>query len=351
MMEPTMENVESRPAGPGTRPRLSVIVSFRNEEDNIPELLRRTRTTLQAEVRQGTLSSYELVFVNDASTDRSLELLEAAARGRDDIRVVNMSRNFGHDPCALAGMEFSSGDLVVCIDGDLQDPPELIPDLVRAWSENPGVEVVHTVRRSRAGESRVKLWITALGYRILKAVSSVDILIEAGDFKLLTRRAVHEMVQLREKQPFLRGMVRWIGLRQTQIQYDREPRFAGNASPVLSSRVIRYFFEAALISYSGAPLQISTVLGGLMTLASFLLSAGLVIEGLAGYAVSGWAVMTSVLLFLGGMQMLMLGVIGLYLYSMYVELKHRPNYIVDSKVGYEFAQGQAGPRQFERQAA
>jgi dolichol-phosphate mannosyltransferase len=335
MMAPT-ENLAMNCAGlANPAPRLAVLFSFRNEEDNIPELLRRSRAVLQREVEQGALSGYEMVFVNDASTDRSLQLLQEAAVGHDDIRVLTMSRNFGVSPCVLAGMEYSTGDAVIYLDADLQDPPELIPDLVRAWKENPGVDVVHTVRRSRAGESRIKLSITALGYRILRMASSVDIQINAGDFKLLSRRAAQELVRLREKKPFLRGMVSWIGFRQTHIEYDREARFAGKTKfPVLGIKVIGNFLESALISFSGIPLQLSTLLGFLMSLSAFALFVHVLVERLRGHNIPGWTAIMTAILFLGGMQMLMLGVVGLYLNSIYLEIKFRPNYIIESTFGF-----------------
>lgn len=330
-----VEVLDSRDRFAQELPRLSVVFSFRNEEANIPELLHRTRSVLRRETQRGTLSGYELIFVNDASTDASLELLRRAADDHDDIRVVNMSRTFGHDPCVLAGMEVASGELLVCLDADLQDPPEFISELLRVSKENPDAQVVNTVRRSRAGESRTKLWITALGYRILRTVSSIDLPIESGDFKLLTRRAVNEIVRLREKQPFLRGMTRWIGFRQIEVAYDREPRFAGRASPVLSRRVIRYFLESALIAFSGVPLQISTALGLLASLVGFLVLLYAVAMGWSGSGAAGWIGLLSAVLIVGGLQMLMLGVIGLYLYSVYVELKRRPNYIVEGTLGFE----------------
>jgi glycosyltransferase involved in cell wall biosynthesis len=333
----------SHRAVPFDKPRLSVIFSFRNEEENIPELLQRVRSVLAAEIEQGNLSSYELIFVNDASTDRSLDLLRRAGDEEGDVRVVNMSRTFGHDPCLLAGIEAACGDLVVCLDADLQDPPEFIPEMVRAWNENPGVQVVNTVRRSRAGESRTKLWITALGYRILRAVSSIDLPIESGDFKLLTRRAVNEVVRLQEKQPFFRGMTHWIGLRQLDVPYDREARFAGRASPVMSRRVIRYFLESALIAFSGVPLQVSTALGLLTSVAGFFVLLTSVGLAWSGSGAAGGIGLLAAVLIVGGFQMLMLGVIGLYLYSMYVELKRRPNYIVEGTLGFESSTGVADP--------
>src|SRR5688572_22953518 len=172
---------------------LSIVFSFRNEEEVLPELLNRVRSVMDQEIAAGHLSEYELIFVNDASTDRSEVILRDAAKERDDIKIITMSRRFGVSPCVLAGMEYSVGDLVVYMDADLQDPPEVIPRMLQTWRERDEVDVVHTQRESRAGESKFKLWITELGYQILRRVSSIDMQIEVGDFKLLSRRAVDHL--------------------------------------------------------------------------------------------------------------------------------------------------------------
>ena len=168
---------------------LSVVFSFRNEEEVIPELISRLRKVLGTEKNKSLVKDYELIFVNDASTDHSLEILLAEAQNQKDVKIINMSRIFGVSPCVMAGMQYARGDAVIYMDADLQDPPEFIPKLLRAYREQK-VDVVHTVRKSRAGESRLKLLITKLGYFILKKVSSIDIQPQVGDFKLLSRRAV-----------------------------------------------------------------------------------------------------------------------------------------------------------------
>ena len=207
-------------------PSLSVVFSFRNEETVLPELIQRARAVLRREQSQGSISTYELVFVNDASSDRSLEILCKEAEGHNDIRVVTMSRCFGVSPCVLAGMEYTRGDAVVYMDADLQDPPELIPELLRAWQSDEHTEVVHTVRLSRKGEPGLKLLITRIGYYILNKFAMIYLPVEAGDFKLLSRRAVDYLVQFRENQPFVRGLVCWIGFKQSYVQYHRQPRHA-----------------------------------------------------------------------------------------------------------------------------
>jgi dolichol-phosphate mannosyltransferase len=316
-------------------PSLSIVLSFANEEDVLPEAIRRLRTVLRAERERGAISRYELVFVNDASGDRSLEILADAARDHDDIRVINMARNFGVTPCVLAGFDYCTGDLVVYMDADLQDPPEIIPEMLDAWKAAGCVDVVHTVRRSRGGETWIKLAVTQLGYRILKAVSSVPLRIEAGDFKLLSRRAVDELRRLREKRPYMRGLVAWIGLKQTEIRYDRQPRAAGKTKfPVLGAKVIRNFLDSALISFSDIPLQLATLMGLLTSFAAFVFLVDVLVEKLLGRNIPGWTAIMATLLFVSGMQMLFLGIQGRYIAAIFLETKGRPNYIVESTFGF-----------------
>jgi dolichol-phosphate mannosyltransferase len=315
-----------------------VVFSFFNEEDIIPELLVRMRGVLQKEMQNGNLGDYELVFVNDASTDSSREILTAESESRGDIRLVNMSRNFGVSACVLAGMEHAAGDLIVYMDADLQDPPEVIPRMLESWRSEPNVEVVHTVRTSRLGETAFKLALTKLGYWILQQVSTVDLQIEAGDFKMLSRRALNHLIALREKNPYLRGLVCWIGFRQTSVRYEREARFSGETKfPVLSPKVIRNFLSSALISFSDIPLQFSSLFGVLVSFASFIYALALAVYTVLGRNIAPFYWVAAVLMFLGGLQLLTIGMLGLYVGSIYVESKRRPNYIVESLVGFNSA--------------
>lgn len=316
-------------------PSLSVVFSFANEADVLGESIRRVRTVLAEQQTLGHLSRYELIFVNDASTDDSLQVLLGAADGHDDIRIINMSRNFGNAPCVMAGLACSSGDLVVYMDVDLQDPPEVIVEMLRVWREQGHPDAIHTVRRSRVGETRIKLAITWLGYRILKYVSSVTIRIEAGDFKMLSRRVVNELVRLREKKPFMRGLVAWVGFKQTEIYYDRQPRAAGKTKfPVLGPKVIQNFLDTALISFSDIPLKCAMVMGALVSAIAFLVLIYVVVQKFLWNVTSGWSAIMATMLFLGGAQMLFLGVLGLYVNAIFLETKGRPNYIVDSTYGF-----------------
>ncbi len=314
---------------------LSIIFSFRNEEDVFPELLARIRKVLLEEQVKGFIQRWELIFVNDASTDESLNILLKQAKEHNDIKIINMSRCFGVSPCVLAGMEYSSGDVVIYMDADLQDPPEIIPEMLKAWRSGENIEVVNTIRNSRLGESRLKLFITKIGYFVLRSMANIDLPIEAGDFKLLSRRAVKHLIKLKEKKPFIRGMVCWIGFNQTTIRFDRAPRFSGKTKfPVVSYKVISNFFDSALISFSDAPLKISLFVGLLGCLVSIIISIHVFSEKLTGKAIPGWTAIMCAVIFFGSVQLITTGIVGIYLNSIFLEVKKRPNYIIESMFGF-----------------
>jgi len=316
-------------------PFFSAVFSFKNEESNLPELIMRMRSVLDEEHSKGNISGHELIFVNDASTDRSLEILKEESKKRNDIKVINMSRTFGISPCVFAGLNYSSGDVVVYMDADLQDPPELIPEMLNVWREK-GADIVHTVRLSRAGETKIKLLITRLGYYILKKVTDINLIPNAGDFKLLSRRVVNHLLNLDEKKPFMRGLVQWVGFKQEIVHYHRQARYSGSSKfPVLSSKVIRNFLESALISFSDIPLYMVSLAGFIVSLGSFVFLVYVVIQKFLGHNLPGWSAIMVTMLFLGGVQLISLGIIGLYISTIYLETKGRPNYIVESTIGFE----------------
>lgn len=315
------------------RPKVSVVLSFYNEESTILELLARLRRTLHAEGDR--INGYELIFVNDASTDGSERLLRRELEQHGDIMLINMSRNFGVSECVYAGFANSSGDVVVYLDADLQDPPELITELLKQYRADNEVEVVYTTRRSRAGEGRIKLIFTRLGYHLLQTISNIDLPIEAGDYKLLSRRAVEEVLKFEEKMPYMRGIVRWIGFKQVSVLYDREPRFDGRENskfPFFSRRVMFSFLDRALISFSDAPLKLSLFIGFGVAAVSGLYLFVVFFQKFMGWYEPGWPALMAAILFLGGMQLTVLGFLGLYINVIFLQTKGRPNYIIKDLV-------------------
>jgi dolichol-phosphate mannosyltransferase len=328
-------NLDNQPNVKLTRPFISVVLSFFNEEKVLNELIRRLRACFEPLHADGTIGGYELIFVNDDSSDHSLEILVAEARGHQDIVIINMSRNFGVSECVLAGMAYARGDAVIYMDADLQDPPELVPTLIREWVKDNEVEVVYTTRRSRAGEHPLKLLITRWGYRVINRISEIQLPLDSGDFKLLSRRVVSELLRLNEQRPYLRGLVSWIGFKQVQVFYDREARFDGRRNtkfPVLSQRVISGYLDRALISFSDVPLKIALLAGLLIS----ALAAGYILvvifQKIMGWYEPGWPAIMATILFLGGTQLLILGVLGLYVNSIFLEGKKRPKYIIKNIV-------------------
>lgn len=310
--------------------KLSVILSFYNEEGVLPELLNRMRAVFTQMISQQQLAAYELIFVNDNSTDGSEQLLRNELK-QGDIVLINMTRNFGVSECVMAGLSHATGDAVVYMDADLQDPPEVIPNLVKVWREDPEVGVVFTTRTKRDGEHPLKMWITKFGYRLINRISEIDLPVDSGDFKLLDRRVVDRLLQLKEDKPYLRGLISWVGYKQVQVFYEREARFDGRNNTkmrVLSRKVMYYWLDRALIAFSDAPLKIILLLGLLLSSLSMCYIAVILFQKIMGWYVPGWPAMMSAILLLGGMQMMMLGFIGLYVGAIFRETKNRPQYLI-----------------------
>jgi polyisoprenyl-phosphate glycosyltransferase len=310
--------------------RISVVLSFYNEQAVLPELLQRLRTVFASLIANKTVGSYELVFVNDNSTDDSEEYLRSELKN-GDIVIINMSRNFGVSECVIAGMEHSTGDAVIYMDADLQDPPEVIPKLIDAWRKDPETEVVYTTRTRREGEHWLKLLVTKIGYRFINAISEIELQVDSGDFKLLSRRVVDHLLQMKEDKPYIRGLVSWIGFKQTQVFYERLERFDGRENtkmPVLSKRVLYYWLDRALISFSDAPLKLMLFLGiGISGISLFYIII-VIMQKVLGLSEPGLAAVMSAVLLLGGITMMMLGFIGLYVGAIFRDSKRRPQYIV-----------------------
>ena len=312
-----------------SRKLLSVVLSFRNEAEVIPELVDR----LDKAIESADLD-YELVFVNDASTDGSLVLLEQIRVRNPRVKILNMSRRFGVAPCVMAGFQYARGDAVVYMDTDLQDPPELIPTLVARWRE--GADVVYTVRTDRRGESRVKLALTRAAYGAIQRVSSIALPVEAGDFKLLSRRVVDELLRLGEQDLYMRGLVTWVGFRQVAVPYERQPRGAGVTHfPLLGSMGPITTFVAGFTSFSHAPLVLSLLLGIAVGAITKLVLLGMIVAWLVGSPPSSGAVLVALGVLCWATLLFGIGVLGLYVARIHREALGRPRYIVESAIGFE----------------
>jgi dolichol-phosphate mannosyltransferase len=316
--------------GNDSRPLVSVVLSFRNEEEVIPELIERLQRTFQSQPVR-----YELIFVNDASTDNSLQVLLERREGDPNIKILNMSRRWGVSECVLAGMERSSGNAVIMMDADLQDPPEVIPEMIAKWQE--GADVVYTVRASRAGESAVKMALTRLAYKAIRCISEIELPEDAGDFKLLSQRAVDNLLKMSgEKDIYLRGLVTWIGFRQMPVVYHRQPRYKGQTHfPIFQSKNPLKTLISGLTAFSLFPLQLFLVVATLTSFIALLCVVILIVQMLLHIPVPVWWPMAVIFVALSALQFIGIGVLGLYLGRIYNQIKGRPNYIVDSQIGFE----------------
>ncbi len=304
---------------PGPFPEISVVVPLFNEEENLAELFRRLVATLE-----GQGFGYELVFVNDGSTDGTAQLLEDLHQANSRVRVVHLSRNFGHQAAVSAGIDHARGQAVILMDGDLQDPPEVLPQFIATWRQ--GYEVVYAVRTKRK-EGIVKRAGYALFYRLLRAVSDIDIPLDSGDFCLMDRKVVEVLKHLPEKTRFVRGLRTFVGFRQTGLCYERAARHGGQ--PKYTFRALLRLAVDGLISFSSFPLTLVTYFGMLSALLAFGLMGWVLVDAIAsGTAPRGWASTVVVVLFMGTVQLISLGIMGEYLRRIFHEVKGRPNYIV-----------------------
>jgi dolichol-phosphate mannosyltransferase len=274
---------------------------------------------------------YELIFVNDDSTDRSLEKLRGLAEQNGRIKIITMSRRFGVHPCVLAGLRASSGDVVIYMDSDLQDPPELIPSMVEKYRS--GADVVNMTRTERQGEHAFKMWLTSLAYKAINVLSDIPVPENTGDFKLLSRRVVNNLLSLQESDPFMRGLVYWVGFRQDSIEYVREVRFAGKTHfSLFGSGPIKEFIRGAT-SFSVAPLYLSLIIGLASTAVSFVFLASILVQKILGMNLPGWTAIMSAILFIGGTLHLCFGLTGVYVGKIHIQTRNRPLYIVKNSVG------------------
>lgn len=310
--------------------RLSVVIPCFNEAQVLPKTYER----LVAVLDEAGETDRELIFVDDGSSDETFRVLRDLQKKHGDVSVLGLSRNFGHQMAVTAGLEEASGDATVIIDADLQDPPEIIGEMLAKWGE--GFQVVYGIRDSRAGETRFKLLTAKLFYRLINRLSDTPIPSDTGDFRLLDRSVVDALMEMPERDRFLRGMVSWIGFRQCGVHYRREPRAAGR-SKYPFAKMLRFAADG-ILSFSIVPLKLAIWVGFAAIGIAF---AGIILAVLERvynlYDINigrGWASLFIAVLFMGGVQLLTLGIIGEYLGRIYIEVKRRPLYVVRDRLGF-----------------
>ncbi|HTH01512.1 MAG TPA: glycosyltransferase family 2 protein [Vicinamibacterales bacterium] len=307
-------------------PLISVVFSFRNERQNIPTLIARLDTVFSR-----TATDYELLFVNDASDDGSLDALVDERSRNPRVKVINMSRRFGVSECARAGMSASSGDATIIMDADLQDPPEVIPQLLEKW--RAGADVVHTVRTRRHGESALKMMMTRLAYRIIHLGSSIELPVDAGDFKLLSRPALNHLLALTESDPYIRGLVVWIGFQQAFVPYERDARHAGKTHFPFFSRNPWKTFAMGLTSFSFMPIFAVIALALGASGVTVLLVLYVLLRQLLFGDVSTALVLAAIGAFFWTTTLVAVAAVGIYVIRIYKDIRNRPQYIVASTLG------------------
>jgi dolichol-phosphate mannosyltransferase len=298
-----------------TQPLVSIVLSFRNEAANIPTLVARLDKMFASQPVR-----YEIVFVNDDSTDESLAILLKEREKNSGVKIVNMSRRFGVAEGVLAGMAVARGDAVIYMDADLQDPPETIPAMLERWRQ--GAEVVHTVRTRRRGESPLKMWATRLAYRVIQSGSAIELPVDAGDFKLLSRAAVDQLLRVRESDPYLRGLVVWLGFDQVFVPYERDARHAGRTHFPFFSKNPWKTFVVGMTSFSFLPIYLCFALAAIGLVGSCFL---LVLSG----------PLLAALTFFWATTLAAIGGLGIYLIRIYKDVRGRPQYIVKSTIGVD----------------
>tara|TARA_A100000171_G_scaffold51983_1_gene68343 strand:+ start:6706 stop:7668 length:963 start_codon:yes stop_codon:yes gene_type:complete len=305
-----------------SHPDISVIVPIYNEEKNIPVLYKR----LKDSVREIS-ASYELLFINDGSKDASIFELMKLTEQDANVRYINFSRNFGHQIAVTAGLNYCQGDAVVIIDGDLQDPPELIPELYAKFKE--GFEVVYAKRKKRKGESFFKKVTAKLFYRILKKITTTDIPLDTGDFRLIDKKVVRYLRLMPEQNKFIRGQISWLGFNQTYVLYDRDSRKEGKTGYSVS-KMFKFAMDG-ITGFSDKPLSFVTKLGFFISFLSFLaIIFAIYSHFILQKTITGWTSLIIAVLFIGGIQLISIGIIGAYISRMNKNLLNRPLYIIES---------------------
>ncbi len=308
---------------------ISVIIPSYNEEIVVSESYRRLKNVFV----DNNLPEYELIFINDGSKDKTLDVLKGISSKDEHIKIIDFSRNFGHQAAVTAGMQECKGDVAVIIDCDLQDPPEVIVEMLKVYHEE-NCNVVYGVRKTRKGESFFKLLTAKVFYRTLNSLSDVSFPVDTGDFRLVDRKVINAFNNLHEKNKYIRGLISWMGFKQCPVYYEREARFAGETKYPLSKMI--KFASIGLFYFSKKPLRLATSVGFTSIAAGLLYIVFLIINQIfgVGHTVSGWTSTIIIIIFFGGVQLLTIGVLGQYIGSLFDEVKNRPEYIISEKINF-----------------
>lgn len=305
---------------------LSVVIPVYNEEEVLEELFKRLNKTLNS-----LRVNYEVIFIDDGSRDKSLEIITDFNQKDSRYKYISFSRNFGHQIAISAGIDFAEGKAVVIMDADLQDPPELIPEMLAKWKK--GAEVVYAKRKAREKGYFLKSLTAKYFYRFINKLSPMKIPEDTGDFRLMDRKAVLALRELRETSRYMRGLSVWIGFKQDNVLFEREERYGGKTHYPLS-RMVKFAMDG-ITSFSIVPLRLATYLGLICAFLGFLGGLlAIIAKFVPGYTFTGWATIVVAIFFLGGVQLIILGVIGEYIGRIYTETQNRPLYIIDKKKGF-----------------
>lgn len=315
---------------------LSVIVPCYNEEEVITESYRRIK-----EMLSNLDNPSEIIFINDGSSDRTGQLLTTLTATDKSVKIITFSRNFGHQKAVTAGLNHCTSDLAVIIDADLQDPPELIPEMIQTMI-NTEAQVVYCVRKARKGEGLFKILSAKVFYRLLNFFSEVKLPVDTGDFRLLDKSIIREFNKMHERGKYIRGLVTWVGFKQVPFYYEREARFAGETKYPFSKML--KLATTSMLYFSTKPLKIATALGFFSVVIALGLGIWSILGKIMGYthADSGWTSLFVLIIFFGGVQLLTIGIVGAYVGNLFDEIKNRPEYIIENKQNFETKENEKG---------
>jgi polyisoprenyl-phosphate glycosyltransferase len=307
--------------------RLSIIIPFYNEEEIISETYSRVMNILL----NNNYDNYEIIFINDGSKDKTINILKEICSKDFNVKLINFSRNFGHQAAVSSGICICTGDIAIIIDADLQDPPELFPELIKVYKEQE-CNVVYGVRKSRKGESFFKRITAKIFYRLINYLSDVHLPSDTGDFRLIDKKVINEYKKLKEQNKYIRGLVSWLGFKQCPLYYDRDIRLKGKTKYPLRKMI--KFASNGILYFSKKPLSLATTLGFISLIIGLILAVEVIIQKIfyPETQIKGWASLIITIIFFGGVQLISVGLLGKYIGSIFDEVKNRPEYIIESTI-------------------